>query len=368
MTGNVERPEWAELIDLASARLGGRALKCSDDFFAGMENLVKPERAVFVPGKYTVRGKWMDGWESRRKRVPGYDWCVIELGRPGAIRGVNVDTAHFNGNQPEFCTVEAAEIAPARAGKKGAKKGKDPIAGAAWEEIVPRTALGPSREHFIETYAELAEKRFTHVRLNMIPDGGVARLRVHGHVMEDWERLIGTGRPGSENRGTRIDLAAAEHGGLVIDANNMHFGSRHNMIMPGRAKNMGDGWETRRKRGLTWLDERPLESDWAIVKLAHRGTIESIEVDTNHFKGNFPESCAIETCDAGAGAASEMFDPKSVAWSWVLPRMKLKGNTRHVFKKELEPGAAGRPCTHVRISIFPDGGISRLRVWGRPVA
>jgi allantoicase len=366
VNGQVDRPEWAEMIDLASARLGGKAIACSDDFFAGMENLVAPARAVFIPGKFTVRGKWMDGWESRRKRIPGHDWCVLALGRPGAIRGVNVDTAHFNGNQPEWCTVEAAEIVETKgASGKGTNWKK-----AEWVEIVPRTPLRPSSEHFIAVYAELLERRFTHVRLNIFPDGGVARLRVHGVVLTDWAKLFGVRKaPGSESRGARkaVDLAAAENGGLVIDASNMHFGSRHNMIMPGRAKNMGDGWETRRKRGLTWTDGRPAEFDWAIVKLGHRGVIDSIEVDTNHFKGNFPESCAIELCDVGAFGAGEAFDPKAVAWSWVLVRTKLRASTRHVFKGALERAAASRPCTHVRLSIYPDGGVSRLRVMGRPV-
>ncbi len=355
----IDRPAWAEMIDLASARLGGKAIACSDDFFAGMENLVVPERAVFIPGKYTPRGKWMDGWESRRRRVQGHDWCVLALGRPGAIRGVNVDTAHFNGNQPEWCTVEAAEIVERnRAGGKGMSRAN--WKKVEWVELVPRTALRPSSEHFIAVYAELTERRFTHVRLNIFPDGGVARLRVHGEVMADWGLLA--------KRKTPVDLAAAENGGLVIDANNMHFGSRHNMIMPGRAKNMGDGWETRRKRGLTWNEGRPAEFDWAIVKLGHRGVIGSIEVDTNHFKGNFPESCAIEICDAGSSCAGDIFDPMAVAWSWVLGRTKLKAGTRHVFKAALEKAAAARPCTHVRLSIYPDGGVSRLRVMGRPVA
>ncbi len=349
----MEQPSWTEMIDLTSARFGGAALACSDDFFASMDNLAKPESPIFIPGKYTPRGKWMDGWESRRKRAPGNDWCVIRLGRPGAIHGVNVDTAHFNGNQPEHCTIDAAEI-----GSSARGKGRKPNwAKVAWEEIVPRTALGPNSQHLIPVYAELIDKRFTHVRLNIFPDGGVARLRVHGEVLANWEALAKSKMP--------VDLAAAENGGLVIDASNMHFGSRHNMIMPGRASNMGDGWETRRKRGLTWADGRPVESDWAIVKLGHRGIIGSIEVDTNHFKGNFPESCAIEACDAPRAVGA--FESKDVAWSWVLPRATLRASSRHTFKAQLEKSASARPCTHLRLSIFPDGGISRFRVWGRPM-
>ncbi len=349
------RPAWTDLIDLASARLGGKTLATSDDFFAPMSNLLKPEPPIFIPGKYTPRGKWMDGWESRRKRVPGHDWCIIQLGQPGSIRGLTVDTAHFSGNQPESCTIEAAEL-PARSSKKQSALNWSYIE---WTELVPRTSLNPSAEHFIEPYAELEDRRFTHIRLNMFPDGGIARLRIHGEVRADWPALIKSKKP--------IDLAAAERGGLVIDASNMHFGSRHNMIMPGRAKNMGDGWETRRKRNLTWLDDRPLEHDWAIVKLAHRAIIDSIEVDTNHFKGNCPESCAIETCDA-PHAVDSVFDPKRVAWSWLLPRSALRASSKHLYRSQLDTATRSRPCTHLRLSIFPDGGISRLRVNGRPCA
>lgn len=356
MTTPIHRPAWTEAIDLASSRLGASTLACSDDFFAAMSNLLKPEPPVFIPGKYTPRGKWMDGWESRRKRVPGHDWCIVQLGRPGSIRGVTVDTAHFNGNQPEFCTIEAAELAAPST--KSSKRSAINWSRVEWTELVPRTPLGPGSAHFIEPYTELEDHRFTHVRLNIFPDGGVARLRIHGAVRADWPAFIKSRK--------LLDLAAAEHGGLVIEASNMHFGSRHNMIMPGRAKNMGDGWETRRKRNLTWLDDRPLESDWAIVKLAHRGIIDSIEVDTNHFKGNFPESCAIETCDA-PNAADTAFDARQVAWSWLLSRSRLHASSKHLYRKELDKATVSRPCTHLRLNIFPDGGISRLRVNGRPV-
>lgn len=357
------------MIDLASARLGGAAVACSDDFFASMSNLVKPEAAVFVPGKYTPRGKWMDGWESRRKRVPGNDWCVVRLGRPGSVAGIVVDTAHFNGNQPEWCVVEGAEVRQESRGASGARgAGERGWQKAEWVEIVAWTGLEPSSEHFIAARKEVTGRRFTHVRLNIFPDGGVARLRVHGRVMVDWGKLVGKRGSGSENRGTQVDLAAAENGGLVIDASNMHFGSRHNMIMPGRAKNMGDGWETRRRRGLNWVDGRPVEHDWAIVHLGHRGTIGKIEVDTNHFKGNFPESCRVEVCDAGPlEVAGGEFLPAGVVWKELLGRTKLKASTRHGYSKELNREAAAGTWTHARLSIYPDGGISRFRVWGRPV-
>lgn len=335
-------PEFTQLIDLASERLGGKALLASDEFFAGKENLLKPTRPVFIPDKYTDLGKWMDGWESRRKRTPGHDWCIIELGRPGRIAGVNVDTAHFNGNQPETCTIEAVEM-PA-----GTTATEMTALNVPWVEIVPHTALNPSREHFICVRPDAASRRFTHLRLNIFPDGGVARLRVYGEVLPDWSALAAAGAD--------IDLAAAENAGLVIAANDMHFGSRHNLIMPGRAVNMGDGWETRRKRGL-----KGGEFDWCVVRLGHRGMIGRIEVDTNHFKGNYPESCEIDGCDAPAGPG---FNPETAPWVTLLPRTRLSASTQHYYERELT-AARDQPHTHIRLKIYPDGGVSRLRVWGR---
>lgn len=331
-------PAFAELIDLASERLGGKALVANDEFFAGKENLLKPERAVFIAGKFTDRGKWMDGWESRRRREPGHDWCIIKLGLPGIIRGFNVDTAHFNGNQPEACTVEAVEM-PADATTEQLLK-----TDVSWTAALERTLLGPSAEHLMPASAGAAGKRVTHVRLNIFPDGGVARFRVHGDVLPDWATI--------RESGEVIDLGAAVNGGLVVACNDMHFGSRHNLIMPGRAANMGDGWETRRKRGLTGG-----EHDWAIVRLGSRGQVAQIEVDTNHFKGNFPDSCMLECCDApGVVAPGPDAD-----WRTLVTRTKLTADAEHYFKSEMEPSG---PCTHVRLKIFPDGGVSRLRLFG----
>lgn len=334
--------DFTQLIDLASARLGGRAIAANDEFFAAKENLLNPDPPVFIPGKFTDQGKWMDGWETRRRRESGHDWCIIKLGLPGIIRGFNIDTAHFKGNQPESCTIEATEL------------DGDPTAAALqspstrWMQILPKTPLNPGSEHPVPAISNLT--RTTHIRLNIHPDGGVARLRVHGEVLPDWPALIRAGKP--------IDLAAAENGGLVVAASDMHFGSRHNLIMPGRAANMGDGWETRRKRGLTWAQGRVIEHDWAIVRLGRRGTIRQIEVDTNHFKGNYPESCTIECCDA-----PELAPAASASWRPLLARTKLQPHTRHNFESEVISGAR---CTHARLNIYPDGGISRLRLHGTP--
>ena len=308
-------PTFTTLADLASSRVGGRAVATNDDFFASKTNLVKPEPAVFIPGKFTSRGKWMDGWESRRRRTPGHDWCVVKLGMPGVIRGVNVDTSHFTGNYPSHCSIDAM------AGKQG------------WMELLPQSALRGNADNF---FSIQDERPWTHVRLNIFPDGGVARLRVYGDVLVDWKKL-------ARSR-AHLDLASIRNGGLVLEASDMHFGAKDNMIMPGRATNMGDGWETKRRRGPGY--------DWAIVRLGAPGMISKLEIDTNHFKGNYPESASV---DGGRG-----FSPVD-QWTEILPRVKLGPHRRHFFSKELRTTG---PVSHVRLNIYPDGGISRFRVYG----
>jgi allantoicase len=332
-------PAFTQLADLASARTGGRAIATNDDFFASKSNLVKPEPPVFIPGKYTRRGKWMDGWESRRRRTPGHDWCVVELGMRGRIRGFDVETTFFTGNFPSHCWLEALDAAGDRAAAAALKRGKIPTD---WTTIQEKIELRGDTHNYL---AIDDERPWTHLRLNIFPDGGVARLRVYGDVVVDWPRVT---------RGNRaVDLAAIEHGGLVIAASDVHYGAKDNMLMPGRAKNMGDGWETKRRRGPG--------HDWAIVRLGTPGTLTKIEVDTNHFKGNYPDSASIEGCLL-TGASVEAL--MSAEWGEVLPQTKLRPHTRHLFSKELRSRG---PVSHLRLNIFPDGGVSRFRVHGIPV-
>jgi allantoicase len=312
-----------QLTDLASARLGGRAIAASDDFFAPKGNLVKPEAPVFIPDKYTARGKWMDGWESRRRRTPGHDWCVVQLGVRGRVRGVDVDTRYFTGNFPSHCSIDA----------------KDNVTRTSWTTILPKTALKGDGHNYV---AIGDDRPWTHLRLNIFPDGGVARLRVHGDVTVDWTR-VGTG-----NRA--VDLAALVHGGLVLAASDVHYGATDNMLMPGRAKHMGDGWETKRRRGPG--------HDWAIVRLGAPGILAKVEIDTSHFKGNFPDTASIEGTFAPDASLETL---SSAAWREVLPQTKLKAHHRHYFSKELRYRG---PLSHVRLNIFPDGGVSRFRVHG----
>ena len=324
---------FTDLIDLASEKVGGAVLIANDDFFAPKENLLRGSEPVFIEGKYTDRGKWMDGWESRRRRTPGFDWCIIRLGLPGIIRGVVVDTSYFRGNYPEHCSIDGASF-------DGLPTEEELLAESVqWKPLLPQSPLnGDSHNPFAIEYSE----RITHLRFRIFPDGGVARLRVYGEVVPDWERL--------KRAGGHVDLAAAENGALVLSCSDMFFGHRHNLIMPGRAANMSDGWETKRRRGPGY--------DWAIIKLARPGQIQSIEVDTSHFKGNFPESCSLEACYVSGSA--DLADP-SITWTNVLPRTKLQAHTRHYFDRELADAGV---VSHLRFNIFPDGGVSRLRVYG----
>jgi allantoicase len=326
--------DFTELVDLAAERLGGAVLYANDDFFAPKENLLKAAAAVFREGAYTDRGKWMDGWESRRRRTPGYDWCIIRLGLPGLIRGVVVDTSHFKGNYPEQCSIEACALD----GQPDIEKLlSDSVE---WREVLP---VAPLKGDSLNPFAVSYDQRATHLRFKIYPDGGVARLRVYGEVVPDWARLKRTGL---------IDLAAVEHGGRVLASSDMFFGHRHNLIMPGRAADMSDGWETKRRRGPG--------HDWVIIRLGTRGHIEQVEVDTSHFKGNYPESCSIEGCDA-PDAVEDVEALARLAWTELLPRARLQAHTRHLFSDELREAGA---LTHVRFNIYPDGGVSRLRLYG----
>ncbi|HXN55714.1 MAG TPA: allantoicase [Myxococcales bacterium] len=329
--------DFTDLVDLASERLGSAVVLANDEFFAPKENLLKPHPAEWREHDYTDRGKWMDGWETRRRREPGYDWCIVRLGLPGVVRGVIVDTAFFRGNYPAECSIEACAISESL--------DLDAVGSAAWVEILPRSALkGDTRNAF-----PVADgRRFTHLRLNIFPDGGVARLRVHGEVMPDQARLT--------RLGGAIDLAALENGGRSLVCSDMFFGGRNNLLLAGRPENMSSGWETRRRRGPG--------HDWNIVRLGAPGMPRRVEVDTTHFKGNAPGQCSIDACDA-PGASADALVGDAAQWRVLLPKTRTQPNTRHFFEEELR--AVGR-ITHVRLNLFPDGGVARLRVWGEPEA
>ncbi|MDB5506744.1 MAG: Allantoicase [Devosia sp.] len=319
-------------VNLASAGLGAKPLFVTDDFFAEVGRMLADKPAEFIADKYDNNGKWMDGWESRRKRTAGHDYAVIRLAAPGVIRGFDVDTAHFTGNYPPACRIEACVV-------KG-----DPGENTAWTEILPLTPLGASAHHFL---ASASESVWTHVRLHIYPDGGVARLRVYGEPHIDDIAL----------RGKAIDLASGLNGGRVIAYSDAHYGAFHRMLAPGRGTDMGDGWETRRRRTPG--------NDWIIIALGARGSIDAVEVDTAHYKGNYPDSCSLLATDLGRGLdnLNETIVASSMFWPELLGQQKLGPDAIHKFDTVAALGAV----THVRLNIFPDGGISRLRLWGKLV-
>ena len=324
--------DFTDLIDLASERLGGTVLWANDEFFAPKEALLKPTPAEWREGAYTERGKWMDGWETRRRREPGHDWCLVRLGAPGLVRGVVIDTAFFTGNFPQEAQVEGAEIAGV----------PDPVlidtdATVRWTTLVPRVALaGDTRNVFAVTPAG----RITHLRLRIYPDGGVARLRVHGDVQLD---------PAIASSGREVDWAAQEHGGFVDVCSDMFFGHRQNLILPGRSTHMGDGWETRRRR-----DDG---HDWTIVRLGSRTALSRIELDTDHYKGNAPGWVMLEYADLRNVGRDEL--PSHAGWRELVARVAVQPHARHVWA-----APAGVTATHVRLNIYPDGGVARLRLVG----
>ncbi len=330
------RPDIMDYVDLAAERLGGTVLAANDEFFAPKEALLKASAPEWREGVYNERGKWMDGWETRRRRTPGHDWCLIHLGLPGIVRGVVVDTSFFTGNYPESCAIEGAEVEGVPAPEALAADGS-----VEWTLLLERSPLaGDTRNTFVID----SERRVTHLRFSIFPDGGVARLRVHGDARPD----VGLLRPGRE-----LDLASIEHGGFVERCSDMFYGHRQNLIMPGRSTHMGDGWETQRRRGPG--------HEWTIVRLGARGTIGRVELDTDHFKGNAPGSCSLECCDA-AGAGVDAL-ASSAVWQALLPEMPLQPNARHQWTV---PG--GVAATHVRLNIHPDGGVARLRLFGTVAA
>jgi allantoicase len=325
-------PDFTDLIDLAGTALGGAVIAANDEFFAPKEALLKPGPAEWREGEYTERGKWMDGWETRRRRTAGHDWAVVRLGAPGEVKGVVIDTSWFRGNYPERASLEGCNLPgnPSAEDLSGS--------GIPWTILLPEVPLaGDSRNAF----AVDRGGRVTHLRLNIFPDGGVARLRVHGVVRPATGTLHRAG----------TDLAAAENGGFVVVCSDMFFGHRQNLILPGRSTHMGNGWETKRRRGPG--------HDWTIVRLGARATIDRVELDTDHFKGNAPDACMLETCDRPAADASVLTEA-GVRWRELIPRTKLQPHARH----ELQVLAEREPATHVRLSIFPDGGVARLRLYG----
>ncbi len=315
---------------LEQPRLGTRVVFATDDFFAEKSRLIEPAEPVFVADKYDDNGKWMDGWESRRKREPGHDYCVVKLGIPGVVRGFDIDTSHFTGNFPPHASVDAC-----------VSQEENPGDEATWQKLLQKIELEGDSHHFLAVDDAAA---YTHLRLNIFPDGGIARLRVYGEVRRNRNEI---------DESEIIDLLALENGGRALLCNDEHFGSMHNLNVSGRGVNMGDGWETARRREPG--------NDWVILALGFPGIIGKVEIDTAHFKGNYPDRAAIQAALLTDDGLDDI-ELASESWATLLPESKLAMDKQHYFTDKLVKTGV---VSHVRLSIFPDGGVSRLRLFGR---
>jgi allantoicase len=337
MTENTDTslPSFASgAINLASARLGAKGVYATDDFFAPLDRMLADTPAFWDPNLYDDNGKWMDGWESRRKRVPGHDWAVVRLAMPGRIFGFDVDTSYFTGNYPPHCSIDAAFV-----------ESGDPTDATAWTEIQVKSPLGASAHHFFEN--DDKERVWTHLRLHIYPDGGVARLRVYGSAYFDWSKV---------GAAEEVDLGYIFNGAKSLAWSDAHYGHPDKILGPGRGLNMGDGWETKRRRGPG--------HDWAIIRLGHCGLIKRVIVDTAFYKGNFPDTCELLGAylpDLGDNL-SEADIAASEGWKPILARTKLQMDHIHEFGGDAVTDIG--PVTHVRIAMHPDGGIMRLRLFG----
>ncbi|HET9895330.1 MAG TPA: allantoicase [Streptosporangiaceae bacterium] len=315
-------PDFTALPDLASRWLGGSVMYANDDFFAEKENLIKPEAPAFDPAEFGQKGKIYDGWETRRRTEPGHDHAIVRLGCPGIVHGVVIDTAFFRGNYPPEISVEAACA--------DGYPGPAELPGLSWHELVGKS---PAAGHAANSYPVADRRRWTHLRLSIYPDGGVARFRVHGEVVPDPAFLSGT-----------IDLAALENGGRVAGCSNAFYSSPEHLIMPGRARVMSDGWENARRRDAA--------GDYVELRLAAAGLIRYAVVDTSYFVGNAPGWIELSaTSDPCAG------------WRGILPKTRVQPDTRHRFRID-----DTEPATHVRLDVIPDGGLARLRLHGELTA
>lgn len=317
-------------LNLADARMGATAISVTDDWFAEVGRMLQPAEPVWKEGVFDDNGKWMDGWESRRKRFSGYDHAVIRLASAGVIQAIDIDTRYFTGNYPPSASVDACYCVDG-----------DPASDTEWVELLPSVSLSGDSHNL---HLTASPGIWTHLRLNIYPDGGVARFRVYGTPFKNWDA-----DPGDK----LIDLAAAMNGGRALACSDQHYGTMGNLLMPGRGINMGDGWETARRRTPGF--------DWVIIALAAPCTVQQVLVDTCHFKGNYPDSCSITAAYVDGGTDGQI-EAQSLYWEELLPSQKLRMDDEHFFEQELTDIG---PITHVRLNIFPDGGISRLRIIGQ---
>ena len=317
------------MIDLAQSRLGTKVVFKTDEFFAPAKRIINPWPPIFKEGVFDKHGKWMDGWETRRKRGKGHDYLILKLGKPGRIYKVDVDTSYFSGNQPRQISLDACF-----------SKKKVPNKNSKWVKIIKKKSTKPNSHHFFNVNNKSI---FTHVKLNIYPDGGVARIRIYGsmEIKKKFKNKV-------------INLTSVLNGATPIACNNEHFGRAENILAPGKGKNMGDGWETRRSRGKNF--------DWLILKCAAPGKINKIQIDTHHFKGNYPDKCSLQAAYLNNKISDKNIINESKKWKLLLNKVKLRAHKKHNFRNKL---MKNKKINYIRINIFPDGGISRIRAFGK---
>ena len=318
------------LVNLASPKMGTKILAFSDDFFGEVTRMLNDKDPIFIEDKYDNHGKWMDGWESKRRRDGGNDWAILKLGSAGIISKIEIDTSYFTGNFPPFFSLE------------GIYSETEPNKDSNWKSLIAKTNLvGDCKNNF---ELNLKEK-FNFVRLQIFPDGGVARIRLFGEVKYNWDRF---------NNEEIIELSSLKLGGSILAYNNAHYGDVSALLSEGRGKTMGDGWETRRRREPG--------NDWIIIKLAQKGIIEKIEIDTAHFKGNYPDRASIQAISIDKNITTKDLIQSSENWDVILDETKLTADNIHEYEINSNSKAE---ATHIRLNIYPDGGVSRLRIFGK---
>lgn len=322
-----------QYVNVTSQPLGAKIDSYSDEWFAAAENLIKPNPPI-VEVRFVPTGRWYDGWETRRHNTDASDWVIIKLGVASAnLIGCEVDTTFFNGNHAPAISVDAATI----------QEGVDP-SNVEWDEVIPKLDCGPTRQQFF-LRDKLTAKAYTHVKLHMYPDGGIARFRMYGQPVPVFP----------EDKNLVIDMASISNGGTCVACSDEHFSSADNLLLPGRGIDMSDGWETARSR-------EPSHVDWALIKLGAPTYVDHVVVDTAFFFGNFPQSVKIEGTTLGEGE----IDTKDASWTEIVPKTKTQANHEHKYSTvDSTLKANEKPVTHVKLTMIPDGGIKRFRVFGR---
>ena len=323
--------DFKNTVNLAETKFGSKVIYKTDEFFGAANRILSAGKPIFKDGVYDNHGKWMDGWETRRKRKYGHDFLIIKLGRPGKIFNVDIDTSYFSGNQPSQASLQACYSK-----KKPTKK-------TIWKTILNKKKLGPNRNH---NFKINNHSTFNFIKLNIFPDGGVARIKINGNV--DLERINLSGK--------NVNLCSILNGSTIVGCNNEHFGRAENVLSPGTGVNMGDGWETRRSRGKNF--------DWIIIKFGKPGIINKLEIDTHHFKGNYPDSLTIQAALVPNKLNTKKILKNSKNWKIFIKKTKLMPHKKHLLKNN---DNKKNKVNCLKINIYPDGGISRIRAFGKVV-